>query len=233
MGEQTARIMMEQAAAMGRFNLGKAGAAAQRTMLAEAEKARDIGARIEALQSWAANMRASGREKLARLKSGETPPEVRQALEAAGIAPEQMEPLDREEALRRIASGQGLARCNISNLDFSGLDLRNIDLHQAMCNNTNFSGANLENADLSQAQLMEADCSDAVMLRSNLENALCRKAVFKKTDLRQARLKNIDLEEAELQWGGFFRGRARDGGLAQDAAHRRTFSFLQCQDDRF
>ncbi len=213
MGEQTARIMMEQAAAMGRFNLGKAGAAAQRTMLAEAEKARDIGARIEALQSWAANMRASGREKLARLKSGETPPEVRQALEAAGIAPEQMEPLDREEALRRIASGQGLARCNISNLDFSGLELRNIDLRQAICNNTNFSGANLEKADLSQAQLMEADCSDAVMLRANLENALCRKAVFKKTDLRQGRLKNIDFEEADCSGADFSEASLEMGAL--------------------
>ncbi len=84
-------------------------------------------------------------------------------------------------------------RGGIIRLDFSGRNLRAVDLGGARLIRARFAGADLGWGDLSQADLREADLSKA-----GLVNARLREADLTGADLSQADLREADLSSAKL-----------------------------------
>lgn len=117
---------------------------------------------------------------------------------AAGLSPENLKVMTREQVLERYAAGQDFARRNLSGLDLSGLDLHGIDLRKAILEKTILAEANLEDARLDGAMAMGADCSKARLARAVMTGAVLAKAKFVKADLNDTNLSRVTLKEADL-----------------------------------
>jgi len=92
---------------------------------------------------------------------------------------------------------------NLSEVDLSGHDLRNIDfsstnLINANLRGTKLSGANFTEADLRYANLSGADLMGANLREANLMNANLSGANLKRVDLTKAYLVLADLSHADL-----------------------------------
>ena len=88
--------------------------------------------------------------------------------------------MDVEEFLKRYRDGEK---------DFSGIELRDVDLSGKGFSEIKIHKAKLINVDMSKAQLWEADLSEADLSGSNLFNA----------DLKEANLKNAILTNTNLE----------------------------------
>jgi len=130
--------------------------------------------------------------------SGELPPEMKEQFKAAGIDPDQMKQLTREEVIDRYEKGISLSGANLSDVDLSELDLHEIDLSKTMCHKTKFSETILDGANLFQAQAMEADFSKASLKNAKMEKGMFMKAVLKDADLSNADLGQAMFQEADL-----------------------------------
>ena len=100
---------------------------------------------------------------------------------------------------------------DLSNADFSGINLVQANLSEAILSNANLSGAfckgvnfqcaNLESASLSHAYLIDANLTYAYLRRANLEGALLRGAHLYGANLSKADLSKADLSGANLMKG--------------------------------
>lgn len=105
----------------------------------------------------------------------------------------------RLKALRRLFFVSSGYEWSVQNLDFQGINLSEMYLHEA-----NLAGANLSRADLSSTYLRRADLSQANLDQAILTNAIVRGAALVKTSARQmmangASFVNADLSEAILE----------------------------------
>jgi uncharacterized protein YjbI with pentapeptide repeats len=150
---------------------------------------------------------AAGKEeaalKKAKAQAGEPPEKAKEKLLGAGIDPDNVRKMTREEVIERYAEGETVAGAILSGVDLSKLDLHGIDLSRALCRKAKFCETNLDGANFSQAVGMEADFSGASLKNAVLEKGLFAKAVFKKADLsganlHQTILKNADCTEADF-----------------------------------
>lgn len=83
--------------------------------------------------------------------------------------------------------------------DFSGVDLKNCDLSDAMLLNQDFSNANLSYSNLNKAFLQNAKLIDANLYGANLRRANLRRAELKGAALNGAILREAYLQGALLQ----------------------------------
>lgn len=112
--------------------------------------------------------------------------------------------MDKEEFLKRYQNGER---------DFSGIELRDMDLsfitlakvsfHRAKLINVNFQTANLKNADFSEADLtgsylVGADLIEANLTKANLSNSNLYIANLTEAKLNNSILTNTDLNCTEL-----------------------------------
>lgn len=87
---------------------------------------------------------------------------------------------------------------NFSNLDLSGIDLRDAQLAMADFHNTDLRGAQLHAADLSEANFDGANLDDAVLQYADIGGASFRNARLNRADLRNVKVLHADLAGAEL-----------------------------------
>ncbi len=102
----------------------------------------------------------------------------------------------RYDILQQVVSSESFwskVKCDLSNADLLGADMRDAKLSQANLSNADLLGADMENADLREANLSGADLRFA-----NLRLADLRRANLTGADLTGANLDGVDLEEANL-----------------------------------
>lgn len=141
---------------------------------------------------------AAAREEIAKAKAGQIPDSIKATLEAAGVDPERIRKLTREEVIERYQRGESLARRMLNDLDLSGLDLKGIDLTEAHCQKTKFTGSNLDGADLTQTLAQEADFTEASLKGMKSARGLFVGAFFKKAVLSTAQFEMAVLQKADL-----------------------------------
>ncbi|MBW4660306.1 MAG: 50S ribosomal protein L5 [Drouetiella hepatica Uher 2000/2452] len=95
--------------------------------------------------------------------------------------------------------GVDLSRSNLHNADLSNTDLRNGNLHEADLRSANLRNADLRNANLEDANLENADLRYANMKGANLRRAILCGANLYRADLRECDLKDADLRHAILK----------------------------------
>lgn len=139
----------------------------------------------------------------AKAKAGQPPGKAKEKLLAAGIDPDSVKKLSREEVIERYEKGQSVAGAILSGVDLSKLDLHGIDLRGAICKKTDFTETNLDGADLSQCVAAEADFTQSSLRNAVLKKGLFTRAFFKNADLsaaaiHQALMKGADLTGATL-----------------------------------
>ena len=144
------------------------------------------------------------------------PDQVKARMKAAGIDPDDREPMTREAVMERYEQGRSLAGKNLSGLDLSGLDLPGIDLRRANLKKTVFTGSNLKDADLTGAIGSEADCSQAILTGARMENGVFNQAGFQEADLSRAGMGRALLKEADLT-SAVLTGAVLDGALLEKA----------------
>ncbi|MBT8490946.1 MAG: pentapeptide repeat-containing protein, partial [Deltaproteobacteria bacterium] len=137
---------------------------------------------------------AAGKKEIAQAKAGGIPDSLKGKFDKAGIDPEKIKKLTREEVIERYEKGENIAGAILSGLDLSKLDLHGIDLSTAQCLKTKFCESNLDGAIFNQTLAQEADFS-----RASLRNIKSEKGIFKKALFKEANLANADIDSAILQ----------------------------------
>lgn len=146
---------------------------------------------------------AAAREKIAKVKTGELPDELKTKFAAAGVDPDRLKKLTREEVIARHEQGMSLEGANLNEVDLSGLDLTGIDLTKAMCRKTIFKGSVLQNAIFDQTLAQEADLTETDLRGSSINMAILNKAKFKEADIRDVKFKQAMLKEADMEGARF------------------------------
>lgn len=132
---------------------------------------------------------AEGLSKLAALKKGELPEDIKAAFAEKGMDPNALKPLSRDEVGTILAGDGNLERRNLQGLDLSGLDFSGANLAHALCGKTNFQNCRMDGADFAFTLAGEADFTGTSF----------RKAKFKQTVLQKAILRNSDFTAACLE----------------------------------
>ncbi len=182
---------------------GKLSSDKEKQMTAAAAQVLKMGADGEKQSQLGMKKLAAAREKIAKVKVGEMPDNLKAKFAAKGIDPKQLKKLTREEVQARHEQGLSLAGANLSGLDLSELDLSGVDLSQANCRKTKFVKCNLHGSKLNQVIAMEADFSEADLCNSRMDKALLNKAKFGKANLKGCELKKTLLKEADLTEASF------------------------------
>lgn len=174
---------------------------------------KDMTARGQAVyEKGQARIRA-GQAKLAAAKaqvaSMTIPGMTKEEMAAAGLDPDRLRPMTRQEVIDRHAAGLSFAQRNLTGTDLSGLDLSGIDLAEAILEGASFKHAVLQGAsfkraiapkaDFTKADLTEADLEMGVFLGAVLRKARLCRARLRQTVLRRANLEKADLSEAVLR----------------------------------
>ncbi|MFH1983884.1 MAG: DUF2169 domain-containing protein [Pseudomonadota bacterium] len=141
---------------------------------------------------------AAAREKVAKVKAGELPDELKQKFAATGVDPDRLKKLTREEVIARHERGMTLAGANLNGVDLSGLDLRGIDLSSAQCMKTVFANCRLQGLKMDQTLALEADFSATDLRDAVIDKSILNRAVFKNADLSRAQVIQSMLKEADI-----------------------------------
>ena len=170
----------------------------EKMMTKEAKNALNMGQDAEKRYQEGMQKLAAAREEIAKIKAGEIPDELKGKFAAAGVDPDQLKKLTREEVIARHEQGTSLSGANLNGLDLSELDLSGIDLTQSQCRKTLFSNCNLQGVRMDQTLAQEADFSGADLRKAVISKGVLGKAKFKGADLRDAKLDQTILKEADM-----------------------------------
>ena len=172
-----------------------------------AARVREIGGRTDTLKTGllarleAMKKEAAEKKKLAQ--AGRLPGKAGENMAAAGLTPDALRRLTREEVIERHKNGRSLAKTNLSGVDLSKLDLSGANFRQANLTKAILSEAVLDRADLSKVIGSEADFSKASLREAKMHSSLLMKAKFKEADLRGANLNKGMLRGADLTGADF------------------------------
>ena len=167
-------------------------------MNASAAKAAQMGRDGEKQYQEGMAKLAAGKKEIAQAKAGEIPDSLKEKFDTAGIDPEKIKKLTREEVIERHERGERLEGAILSGLDLSKLDLHGIDLSKAQCRKTKFCESNLDGAIFNQTLAQEADFSGASLRNMKSEKGIFKKALFKEANLVDADIDSAILQEADL-----------------------------------
>jgi uncharacterized protein YjbI with pentapeptide repeats len=143
---------------------------------------------------------AEAKQNFAALK---LPGQAGEDMAAAGLDPERLRPMTRQEVIDAYRSGMPFARRNLSRLDLSGLELPGIDLSEAILEGTRFATCDLTGARLKKALAPDADFTKARLDGADLEMGLFLKAKLRKADLRRTNLRQTVFQDADLAKADF------------------------------
>lgn len=104
--------------------------------------------------------------------------------------------------------GMDLRFYNLTQYDFSKVNMKNTNFHGAILNNVNFSQGNLVNTDfgrsyLSIANFSNSDVSSSIFNGAFLSGANFQNAILENNDFRNAFLENSKFTKANLKGGNF------------------------------
>jgi hypothetical protein len=124
-----------------------------------------------------------------------------------------------------------LSELDLRGADFSGLDLGNGLLLDAVVREVPLRGADLYRARLERADLTGADLTGAALVKAELDEAVLRDAVLRRADLGGASLwgadaRGADLSGASLNGAGLARCDLRGANLTDVSAVRTSFRVL-------
>lgn len=173
----------------------------------------DLTARSQAVYEKGTARIQAGQSALAAAKaqmaSMTIPGMTKEEMAAAGLDPDRLRPMTRQEVVDRHAAGLSFAQRNLAGADLSGLDLTGIDLAEAILEGACFKQATLAGAsfkraiapktDFTKADLTGADLEMGLFMEAKLRKARLCRARLKQTVLRQADLEKADLSEAVLR----------------------------------
>jgi len=109
---------------------------------------------------------------------------------------------------KKIARKAVLKNAALSQADFYGAYLPQVNLSGA-----DLRGADMSEADLNGANLQGANLAEAVLTWAILDETKLRKASLEGADLRWANLEGADLTEANLRWANFEGANLREATL--------------------
>jgi uncharacterized protein YjbI with pentapeptide repeats len=141
---------------------------------------------------------AAGKKEIEQAKTGGIPDSLKEKFDTAGIDPNKIKKLTREEVIDRHEKGESLEGAILSGLDLSKLDLHGINLSKAQCQKTKFCKSNLDEAIFIQTLAQEADFCGASLKNIKSEKGIFRKALFKEANLVAADIDSTILQEADL-----------------------------------
>lgn len=118
--------------------------------------------------------------------------------------PPELGPPTRARLLAAIAAKEDLSTLNFTGADLRGLDLRGADLSNALLESADLTGADLRGCKLERAVLAHADLTDtrldgATLVGANLGKAALTRTVLAGADLKRAQLSGARLTGADLQ----------------------------------
>ncbi|BAY82917.1 pentapeptide repeat family protein [Calothrix parasitica NIES-267] len=106
--------------------------------------------------------------------------------------------MDKEEFLKRYRDGEkDFSGIELKDVDLSGKGFSEIKLHKAKLTNVNLSNSYLSNANLSEADLSGSDLFEANLERANLRNAILTNTNLDCTKLIGADLTGSNIDEAK------------------------------------
>jgi len=176
---------------------------ASKKMTMVAAQAVEMGTQSENKVKAALEQFGAARKKIAKVKAGEIPAELKKRFAAKGMDLEQMKKLSREEVQTRYEQGLSLVGFNLSEVDLSGMNLVGVDLSKANCRKTIFTKCNLQGARLNQTMAQEADFSEADLGSSMIDQALLNKAKFTKAHLDKCEVQKTVMKEADFSEASF------------------------------
>jgi len=141
---------------------------------------------------------AAAEEQAKKARTGEIPDDVKKQFSDAGIDPDKMKKLTREDVVDRYERGESLAGTNVAGVDLSELELTGIDLSSALCQKTNFKNSILSGANFDRTLALEADFTQAIMKKIQAEMTIFTKAIFQEAALGEANFDKALLTEADL-----------------------------------
>ncbi|MDR2668482.1 MAG: DUF2169 domain-containing protein [Desulfovibrio sp.] len=142
-------------------------------------------------------LRAEGEAKLRALGKGELPEDVKAAFAAQGMDPDALKQLTREDVRAMLADGQSPARKNLQGLDLSELDFSGVDLSHAVCTGTRFNGCAMRGATFTFTVAAEADFTGADLRGARFKQAVLQKAVLRAADFRNADMELTNFSECD------------------------------------
>lgn len=225
MGDKLAEQMLQKRdayKAMGAISDEKA-----QEITAQAAKVREIAAmsqaRAERQKATFAAKNDQANAMKAQALAKKLPGPAGESMEKAGLTPDALAPLTREQVVERYQAGLDFQRKNLTGLDLSELELPGIDLRKAILEKTRFNKSNLKGAlfenayikdvDFTQAalgqarfqgcllqgvKLVKANCGEANFKRCMIKDADCTKADFSGASMRLLHLNKAVLKEADL-----------------------------------
>jgi uncharacterized protein YjbI with pentapeptide repeats len=122
--------------------------------------------------------------------------------------------------LAKIQTLKQCVDCDLSYLNFQGMDLTAVNLTRANLSGTNFEAANLKNANLRLANITHARFKSANLHGASLRDvtgpgAIFDKANLKNADLTQAELPRANFRQANLQTAAFDRANLEEANFYQ------------------
>ncbi len=102
---------------------------------------------------------------------------------------------------------------DLSNADFEGKDLKDVNLVRADLSSANLAWAYMRNANLQSANLQKATFDDASLIGADLSNSNCTEAKMRVTNFYNADLSNATFRCADLTGANFYRANLTNSDL--------------------
>ena len=179
---------------------------------AETELHRIATEGVERYQAGMARLAAGEAEleaRLAGLAGGALPAPLRAAFREAGLDPDQLAPLTREQVAARHAAGASLRDTLLDGVDLSGLDLAGADFAGARCSATRFGQGRLAGACFDRALCDGADFTGADLAGARFQGGVLTGARF-----QEATLAGACFDRALLSGADFTRARGEGASFA-------------------
>jgi len=92
-----------------------------------------------------------------------------------------------------------LSGCNLTDLDFSQIDLVFANLSSTNIKNVDFSGSRLTNVDFSNAIINDSNFLDSNLVNANLNNSKINNSNFEKSELRYVNFMNSEIHDSNFE----------------------------------
>lgn len=131
-----------------------------------------------------------------------------------------------------------LSRLNLSDFDFSGMDLRYVIFEKANLENANFESANLYGANMENAFLKNVNFHNATLSQANLRTAVLIKTILTKanlygTDLSYSHGDNLDFTFANVPYVNFTQSHLKAVNFTEANLFNTNFSEAILEDINF
>ncbi len=167
----------------------------------QAAKVREIAAksqaRAERQKALFATKNEEAQAKKAQALSKKLPGAAGVSMEKAGLTPDALTPLTREQVVERYRAGLDFQRRNLTGVDLSKLELPGIDLRKALLEKTRFDESNLKGAIFENAYIKDVDFTKAALGQARFQGCLLQGVKMVEADCGEANFKRCMIKDAD------------------------------------